>query len=122
VLVAEPERVGSCWVVQAGHTASYVGWVEVDWRPDGLDVRGGVLPTAGVPADPAFVRLAASARAAEDDEVVAHATTDLRSPDDHRETPFANLLVDLVRGRAGTELALLRCASVRNDAPPGSPG
>jgi 2',3'-cyclic-nucleotide 2'-phosphodiesterase (5'-nucleotidase family) len=119
VLLAVPERVGSCWIVQAGHAASHVGWVEVDWRPSGLDVRGGVLPTADVPADPAVLRLAASARAAEDDEVVAHAATDLRSPDDHRETPFANLVVDLVRERAGTELALLRCAAVRNDAPPG---
>jgi 2',3'-cyclic-nucleotide 2'-phosphodiesterase (5'-nucleotidase family) len=119
VLLAAPEPVGSCWVVQAGHAASHAGWLEVDWRPDGLDVRGGVLPTADVPADPAVLRLAATARAADDDEVVAHAATDLRSPDDHRETPFANLLVDLVRGRAGTELALLRCAAVRNDAPPG---
>jgi 2',3'-cyclic-nucleotide 2'-phosphodiesterase (5'-nucleotidase family) len=119
LLLTSPEPVGRGWVVQAGHAATHVGWVEVEPRPDRLDVRGGVLPTADAPADPAVLRLAARADAAEGDEVVAHTATDLRSPDDHGETPFANLVVDLIRARADTELALLRCASVRNDAPAG---
>jgi 5'-nucleotidase/UDP-sugar diphosphatase len=118
-LLEAPERVGSCWIVQASFGGRHVGWVEVRSVGDGLDVRGGVVATDAARPDPVAARLAAVARHAEEDEVVAYAETDLRSPDDLRETPFANLLVDLLRERAGTDVALLRCAAVRNDAPPG---
>ena len=120
-LLEEPERVGDAWVVQAGYGAMHAGWVEVRALESGLGVRGGVIATAGARPDPASSRLAAPMPTAEDAEVVAYAETDLRSPDDLQETPFANLIVDLLRAHAGTELALLRCAAVRNDAPPPGP-
>jgi 5'-nucleotidase/UDP-sugar diphosphatase len=119
VLLDAPEPIGRAWVAQAGCAASHVGWVEVRGGTAGLDVRGGVIATADAPPDPAAARLAALAPRPDDDEVVAHAETDLRAADDYRETPFANLVVDLLRERAGTDLALLRCAAVRNDAPAG---
>ena len=119
LLLPEPVLVGHGWVAHAGAEGTHVGWVELRRSGEGVTVRGGAVPTAGMDPDPRTVRLAERARDPADEEVVGYAATDLRAPDDFRETPFADLLVDLIRERAGTEVALLRCAAVRNCVGPG---
>jgi hypothetical protein len=45
---------------------------------------------------------------------VGYTATDLSSPTYAQETPLGNLTADLMRAYAGTDLALLRCATVIN--------
>jgi 2',3'-cyclic-nucleotide 2'-phosphodiesterase (5'-nucleotidase family) len=119
VLLPEPVPVGYGWVAQAGADGTHVGWVELRRSGGRIGVCGGVIPTAGRSPDPYAVRLAQRARDPADEVVVGYAATDLRTPDDFRETPFGDLLVDLIRKRAGTEIALLRCAAISNSVGPG---
>lgn len=54
-LLREPLRVGNTWVVQAGAYGEHVGHVQLTRVGQGWHATGRVLPTAGIPADPAVV-------------------------------------------------------------------
>lgn len=119
-LLPEPVLVGRTWVAQAGAEGACVGTVTVSWCSSQLEVTGRLLPTADLPPDADILSLLPSAAlGAAMLEVAGYTATDLRSRDYARETPLGNLTVDLMRAYAGTDLALLRCASVVNDLPAG---
>lgn len=110
----------AAWVAQAGAAGTHAGAIAV-WRTGGrLAIRGGPLPTARLAPDADTLALLATAGtdpAGED--IIGYTAADLRSPDGARETPLGNLTADLLRAYAGTDLALLRCASVNNSLPAG---
>ena len=113
-LVPAPVAVGRTWVVQAGAEGAYVGWLAVQ-HVGRLEVTGGLLPTADLAPDGRTLALEAPAVwDAAALAVVGYTATDLSSPTYAHETPLGNLTADLMRACAGTDLALLRCATVIN--------
>jgi len=113
-LVPAPVAVGRTWVVQAGAEGAYVGWLAVQ-HEGRLEVTGGLLPMAGLAPDAHTLALGAPAvRDAATLAVVGYTATDLSSATYAQETPLGNLTADLMRAYAGTDLALLRCATVIN--------
>lgn len=127
MLLPEPVRVHDTWVAQAGSGGAYVGRLAVDRRGGRLRVSGGYVATENVPPDARTLALLALGEPDPAElEVVGRTAVDLcipgveaRSPEYWRETPLGNLTVNLMRDYAGTDLALLRCASVINGLPAG---
>lgn len=108
------------WVAEAGAEGAYVGALAVRRSGGRLALSGTLLPTAGLTADADIRALLTPAGVDPAAEAIAgYTATDLRSPDDAWETPLGNLTADLLRAYAGTDLALIRCASVNNSLPAG---
>lgn len=117
-LLPHPVRVGDAWVAQAGEEGAHVGWLEARQIDGQVMASGGLIPTARLLPDPDALTMT-PVPAEDEAAILGYTTTDLRTPNDTRETPLGNLTVDLLRAYADTDVALLRCCSVVNSLPAG---
>ncbi len=115
-LITTPVCAGDAWVVQAGASGAYVGWLAAR-REGRLTVSGGVVPTAQLQPDARTLAECASVRILS--PIVGYTAVTLTSPTYARETALGNLTADVMRAAAGTDLALLRCGTVNISFPAG---